>query len=66
MNEQEASMLERLIALQQSLTDGLRAQAASSQALSEAILALAQAVQEQNLGAEEVGPAGSYLDGRPT
>ncbi|MNV52762.1 hypothetical protein D3C71_1448710 [compost metagenome] len=65
MNEQEASMLERLIASQQSLTDSLIAQAASSQALSEAILALAQAVQEQNLGAEEEGPAGSYLDGRP-
>lgn len=65
MNEQEASMLERLIASQQSLTDSLIAQAASSQALSEAILTLAQAVQEQNLGAEEEGPAGSYLDGRP-
>lgn len=65
MNEQEASMLERLIASQQGLTDSLIAQATSSQALSEAILALAQAVQEQNLGAEEDGPAGSYLDGRP-
>lgn len=65
MNEQEVSMLERLIASQQSLTDSLVAQTASNQALSEAILALAQAVQEQNLGAEEEGPAGSYLDGRP-